>query len=254
LKPTKRLGILLLATATAMSFATNAAAAAADFSYSGDNGPGFWAEKAPACAATPSAKQSPINIRNVIETRRLEPLDVLAQATSFTLSNPGYTVVATPRAPAILTLNGTTSELLQFHFHTSSEHAIDGRQGVMELHAVFQDRTSHLTVIGVMFRLGRENRFLSQILQSGLPQRTSSPEVKVHDLNLADAFTDLASYYTYDGSLTTPPCFENVTWFVLQQFAEVSRAQLQSFHDVLGNDFRPVQKLNDRVVLATRRR
>jgi carbonic anhydrase len=224
-----------------------------DFSYSGDTGPGFWAEKSPACATTASSRQSPVNIGEVVVDRQLLPLDVLAGETSFTVKNPGYTVVASPRSAALLTLNGTTFQLLQFHFHTLSEHTLHGRHAVMELHAVFQDASSQLTVIAVMYRVGRENPFLATILRVGLPQKTTSPAVTVDGLNLANAFTDLSSYYTYPGSLTTPPCSENVTWFVLQQFAEMSASQLQRFRDVLGNDFRPLQNLNDRVILATRR-
>ncbi len=243
-----------LAYALVCSLSTFGQASAPDFSYSGDTGPGFWAERSPACAATPSSRQSPVDIQEVIEDRRLLPLDVLANETLFTLKNPGYTVVATPRSAAILTLNGTSFNLLQFHFHTLSEHTVAGRHAAMELHAVFQDVNSQqLAVIGIMYRVGRSDPFLAKILNAGLPAKSTSPTVTVNALNLADAFTDLSTYYNYPGSLTTPPCSENVTWFVLKQFKQISPAQLQIFRDVLGNDFRPVQKLNERRVLATSR-
>jgi carbonic anhydrase len=226
---------------------------APDFSYSGDTGPGFWAERSPACGATPSSRQSPVDIQKTVEDRRLLPLDVLASETSYTLKNPGYTVVASPRSAAILTLNGATFKLLQFHFHTLSEHTVAGRHAAMELHAVFQDPSSQLAVIGVMYRVGKADPFLAKILSAGLPEKTTSPAVTVEALNLADAFTDLSSYYTYPGSLTTPPCSEIVTWLVLKQFAQISPSQLQTFRDVLGNDFRPLQKLNERTIFATPR-
>jgi carbonic anhydrase len=226
-------------------------AAAPDFSYSGDTGPGFWGETSPACAASPSSRQSPVDIRDVVIDRQLQPLDVVAGDTSYSLKNPGYTLVATPKSPAILTLNGTTSHLLQFHFHTLSEHTIHSKHAVMELHAVFEDTNSRLNVIGVLFRVGHENPFLASILQAGLPRKSSAPAVTVHGLNLADAFTNLGEYYTYPGSLTTPPCSEIVTWFVLEHTAELSPEQLRCFRDVLGNDFRPLQSLHNRVILAT---
>jgi carbonic anhydrase len=76
----------------------------------------------------------------------------------------------------------------------------------------------------------------------------------VNDLNLANVFTDLSSYYTYPGSLTTPPCSETVTWLVLKQQAELSASQYEEFRKVLGNDFRPVQAQNGRLVRATPRK
>jgi carbonic anhydrase len=121
----------------------------------------------------------------------------------------------------------------------------------MELHAVFQDENSNLAVIGVLYRIGRPNPFLAKILSGGLPQKTTSDPVTVSDLNLANAFTDLSSYYRYPGSLTTPPCSETVTWLVLKQQAELSASQYEEFRKVLGNNFRPVQATNGRVVRAT---
>lgn len=226
-------------------------ATAATFSYSGDTGPGFWGEISAACAATSTSRQSPINIDNAEVDRSLTPLDTVLGETSYTLTNPGYTVVATPGNAGMLILNGTTFTLLQFHFHTLSEHTINGRHSVMELHAVFEDASSNLAVIGVLYRIGRASPFLAKILSAGLPQKTTSPSVTVSDLNLATAFTDLSSYYTYPGSLTTPPCAETVTWLLLKQQAELTVSQFEAFRKVLGNDFRPVQALNGRVVLAS---
>jgi carbonic anhydrase len=94
---------------------------------------------------------------------------------------------------------------------------------------------------------------LQKLLTAGLPEKTTSAPTTVEKLNLGQAFTDLGSYYNYPGSLTTPPCGENVNWFVLKQWAELSQDQLDAFRKVLGNDFRPVQKKNDRVVKATLR-
>jgi carbonic anhydrase len=221
------------------------------FSYSGDNGPGFWDEINSTCATTSSSRQSPINITKTQVDQSLTRLDTNLEGTTFTLTNPGYTVKATPATSGTLTLNGTKYTLLQFHFHTLSEHTINGSHGVMELHAVFQDENSTFAVIGVLYRIGKPNAFLTKILSAGLPQKTTSDAVTVSDLNLANAFTNLSSYYAYSGSLTTPPCSETVTWLVLKQPAELSAAQYQKFRNVLGNDFRPPQAPNGRVVRTT---
>ncbi len=225
------------------------------FAYSGDTGPGFWAEINPACAATPNSRQSPIDVRSAVEDPRLAPLDLTLDGTSFTLNNPGYTIQATAdptqRARNVLIVDGTIFKLHQFHFHTLSEHTFKGRHTGMELHAVFEDASSHFAVIGVLYTIGRQSVLLEKLIEAGLPEKTKSPETTVNDLNLRDAFTDTASYYTYPGSFTTPPCSEIVTWFVLKREAQFSPQQFEAFRKILGNDFRPTQKLNDRVVRAT---
>ena len=87
----------------------------------------------------------------------------------------------------------------------------------MELHAVFKDASSNFAVIGVLYSIGRTSPFLAKILSAGLPEKTTSPAVTVTGLNLGTAFTDLSSYYTYPGSLNTPPCSDNVTWLVIER-------------------------------------
>jgi len=244
-------GYILCCTLTASAQASKSGAGHETFSYSGDTGPGYWEEINSACATTATSRQSPIDINRVQVDRSLPALNTDLSATSFTVTNPGYTIKATPDTAGKLTLNGTTYTLLQFHLHTLSEHTIKGNHGVMELHAVFQDENSNLAVIGVLYRIGKPNRFLGRLLSAGLPEKSTSDPITVNDLNLANAFTDLSSYYTYPGSLTTPPCSENVTWLVLKQQAELSSSQYEQFRKVLGNDFRPAQARNGRIVRAT---
>jgi len=223
-----------------------------NFSYSGDTGPGFWVEINPACGTAPFARQSPVNIRRVVADPTLGPLDLMLNETSFTLTNPGYNVRAQPLDGGVLMINKVPFGLLEFHFHTLTEHTVDGQYGAMELHVVFQDpNTQNLAVIGVLYKIGRANRFLARLLTAGLPVKSSSPPVTVEKLNIGDAFTDTSSYYTYPGSLTTPGCSENVTWFVLKQWAQMSAAQFEAFHGILGNNFRPIQELNGRLIRGT---
>jgi carbonic anhydrase len=245
------MGCILCCTLTLSAQAPKSSEAHASFSYTGDTGPGFWDEINSECATTSTSRQSPIDIDKAAVDRSLTPLDTDLQGTSFTLTNPGYTLKATPATSGTLTLNGIRYTLLQFHFHTLSEHSMKGKHSVMELHAVFQDENSNLAVIGVLYRVGKANPFLAKILSAGLPEKTTSDPVTVSDLNLANAFTDLSSYYTYPGSLTTPPCSETVTWLVLKQQDQLSASQYEEFRKVLGNDFRPLQATNGRLVRAT---
>ena len=59
-------------------------------------------------------------------------------------------------------------------------------------------------------------------------------------------------YYTYDGSLTAPPCTEGVRWIVLKTALEVSPAQVARLMQLFPNNARPVQPLNGRVVRESR--
>ncbi len=224
---------------------------AEEFSYSGDTGPGHWAEIDEGCASTATSKQSPIDLDSVVPDPRLEPLRPIGIATTVSLVNNGHTLMATPINPATVAIQGVTYTLMQFHFHTLAEHTVDGRQGTMELHAVFQNAQLNYAVIGVVYRIGKPNQFLQRLLKAGLPQKTTSPSVTVDKVNIEDGFTDTSSYYNYEGSLSTPPCSENVKWFVLKQWAEMSQEQLDAFRNVLGNDFRPLQKRNGRIIRAT---
>ena len=229
------------------------AATADDFSYNGDLGPGFWSKIAPACATTPVSRQSPIDIDRTIEDPGLEPLHVVVPETSYKLSNKGYTVEAGPKDAGFLLLHETVYKLLQFHFHTLSEHTVEGRRGEMELHAVFRNELNHadLAVIGVLFKIGSPNPFLDKIIAAGVPQLTGTVGGEVKGLRLHEVFADIASYYTYSGSLTTPKCSEGVTWVVLKQWAEMSPEEFEAFRHVLGNDFRPLQARNGREIRAT---
>lgn len=229
---------------------------AAEFSYSGDNGPGFWAETPgwEACGGTAAAaRQSPIDLTHPVVDHQLGSLPLQLKETSLALTNNGHTIEQEYEPGSSLTVNNVSYTLTQFHFHTLSEHTVHGRRGVMELHAVFQDPSSgQLAVVGMLYTLGRENAFLSELLANGLPEK-SGDEVHVPSqlITLADALTDTSRYYTYAGSLTTPPCSETVTWFVLRQAGELSQEQLAAFQHILGNNFRPLQQLNNRVVRTT---
>jgi carbonic anhydrase len=228
--------------------------AASQFAFTGDDGPAFWAQSAnaPACAPSPTGRQSPIDISRAVPDQRLAPLNLDLVETSFVLNNPGYNVRGLPAIPQELKVNGDPYKMLEIHFHTLSEHTVDGRQGVMELHAVFQDEDSkQLAVIGVIYKIGRPNQFLQKLLAKGLPQKSTSPNKVVGPIDLSKAFTNTSRYYTYGGSLTTPPCSPTVQFFILQDWAEMSPQQFQTFHSVVGNNFRPLQQRNGRVIRVT---
>jgi carbonic anhydrase len=229
---------------------------APEFAYSGDTGPGFWggAPGWEACAGLSlTQRQSPIDIDHIIVDRHLGPLLLRLDETPLALTNNGHTIEEEYEAGSSLTVNGVVYGLSQFHFHTLSEHTVAGQDAAMELHAVFADPASDKkTVVGQLFVVGKTNRFVAELLTHGLPTK-SGDEVRVPSqmINVADALTNTSRYYTYPGSLTTPPCTETVTWFVLHEYAQLSSEQFDAFRHVLGNNFRPLQKRNGRRIRST---
>ena len=228
---------------------------AAEFTYNGDTGPGFWAELDDAWQSCGDGSgQSPIAIeatRPGIGLVALQPVVNLVD-TPISLTNNGHTLENEYEPGSSITLDGVLYELTQFHFHTLSEHSIDDERGAMEMHAVFKDPDSgNIVVMGQLFRLGAENAFLAQI-DSSLPAKSGETFESEALINVGEGFADLRKYFRYQGSLTTPPCSPIVTWIVLENWATMSAAQFERFNGILGNNFRPHQPLAGRTVSKAR--
>jgi carbonic anhydrase len=234
--------------------ATASAQSSPEFSYSGDEGPGFWGELSPDWEnCSTNMRPSPINIERAERDRTLGPLSLDLHATAIDLTNNGHTIEQEYEPGSTLTFEGVVYELSQFHFHTLSEHTIKGRRGVMELHAVLSDAaTGNKAVIGQLYEIGSgENPFLAQFDDS-LPRNTGDNTSSATTINVADGFENTKAYYTYPGSLTTPGCSPIVTWIVLKKRASLSEEQFRRFNDILGHNFRPLQALNDRTIRSSR--
>jgi carbonic anhydrase len=105
----------------------------------------------------------------------------------------------------------------------------------------------------MLFKIGWYfNPFVQTLINAGLPEREGDTTENDVLIDLADALSDTKSYYTYAGSLTTPPCSETVTWVVLSEPARLHPKQLDAFRRILGNNFRPLQPLNGRSVRGTK--
>lgn len=231
---------------------------AEEFSYNGDTGPAYWWEldsQWSACAGiAEDARQSPIDIDRVKIDRSLKPLELQTYATTIDIINNGHTIEQKYEdTGSSIYFNDKVYELQQFHFHTFSEHAVDGKRVKMEMHAVFTEPNSgDNLVVGELFKIGKKkNQFIQTLIDAGLPEKNGDNTQTDDFISLADGLTDTSSYYTYAGSLTTPACTENVTWIVLKKQAKLNQSQWDSFRGILGNNFRPLQKLNGRTISAT---
>jgi carbonic anhydrase len=229
-----------------------------EFSYNGDAGPKYWHELSSAWADCrgqgPTAMQSPIDLGNAEVDSDLEDLDLQIFPATVDIFNNGHTIEQRYEGTgSTIFFDGRDFELSQFHFHTESEHTITAEHSRMELHAVFGEvGGNNNLVIGVLFFRGDDaNPMIQTLIDAGLPKKDGDESQSTDAVNLAHVLTDTGSYYTYSGSLTTPPCSETVTWIVLKQRAEITHQQYQEFRDILGNNFRPRQLPKGREVRAT---
>lgn len=142
-------------------------------------------------------------------------------------------------------LGGGESHLKSAHFHSPSEHLVDGKSFPAELHMVHADSRGNLAVVGVLFRLGEANDALQSILNSA-PPRGESADAQIP---FPAALPPNLSYYRYDGSKTTPPCDEPVDWYVLRQTMTLSQDQVDGLIALTaGPNNRPIQPIGDRII------
>lgn len=216
------------------------------WSYEGMGGPENWGKLDPKNSLCSSGtRQSPIDIRDGIKVD-LEPIRFDYRPAPFRIVDNGHTVQVSLDAGS-LTVTGKTYQFVQFHFHKPSEERIDGRSFDMVAHLVHKSDDGQLAVVAVLLERGDENSFI-QTLWNNLPLERNQ-EVRVgSSLDLNSLLPAKRTYYTYMGSLTTPPCSEGVLWLVMKQPAAISSDQISIFNRLYPRNARPVQSLAGRLI------
>ncbi|MDH4229124.1 MAG: carbonic anhydrase family protein [Nitrospirota bacterium] len=215
--------------------------------YIGEAGPANWGDLSGdyhACKAGQS--QSPIDIGNAPH-QDAKPLAISYKPTRMRVVNNGHTIQANYDAGSTLTLDGKQFNLLQFHFHSPSEHTREKSAFPMEVHLVHKAEDGTLAVVGVFIKQGKENPFLAAIWKN-MPTEVDHEQGE-GNLNVADFLPSNKAFWNYSGSLTTPPCSEGVNWFVMDQPVEASEAQIKKFLGLVHENARPVQPLHDRKLI-----
>ncbi|MGF1501480.1 MAG: carbonic anhydrase [Paracoccaceae bacterium] len=237
---------LAIATAALIlpSFAT-AEDGAPHWAYQGASGPVAWGELLEAYATCGTgSRQSPVSLPAAAE-RAAGVVMFDYRPTPIEILNNGHTVQVNHAPGSRIEVGGKYFELKQFHFHAPSEHVIDGVPAALEMHLVHAAEDGSLAVIGQLFDFGDENAWLAPIW-ADLPDEGPA-EARVGELLVTELIDTDGEMIRYSGSLTTPPCSEGVSWFVFAEHAEVSRAQVAAFVELLGYNARPPQPLNDRL-------
>jgi len=222
---------------------------AAKWSYLGDTGPTHWGDLSKAYILAKTGKhQSPINIpANRSATKDLPELKFEYQKEWLVVVNNGHTIQHNERPGSFLHIGDKKYALEQFHVHTPSEHTIEGKQYGGEIHFVHKSSAGEIAVVAVLVKNDITGRSKLPPLQ--IPSLSGGKTVAYRGFhNPAVMFPEDKEYFEYQGSFTTPPCTEGVRWIVLTTPISVDHRNLEHFHKVLGNNNRPTQPLNDRVV------
>lgn len=233
--------------AAAVHPAGQAGAHAAHWSYDGEGGPGSWGAMKPEFAkCSTGARQSPIDIRGGIKVQ-LEPVQFDYRPSGFRVIDNGHTVQVNVAAGNSIEVMGRRYELLQFHFHRPSEERIDGRQFDMVAHLVHKDIEGRLAVVAVLLDRGSAQPIV-QTVWNNLPLEKGDEVSAKGALDLNALLPPERSYFTYMGSLTTPPCSEGVLWMVMKQPVPISPEQIAIFSRLYPMNARPIQSASGRLI------
>ncbi len=217
------------------------------WAYGGDTGPENWGQLKPEFQQCMVGKrQSPIDIRDSIAVQ-LDPIQFDYRPSGFRVIDNGHTVQVNVEPGNSITVQGRRYELLQFHFHRPSEERINGRQFEMVAHMVHKDAEGRLAVVAVLMDQGKGHPLVQQVWNN-LPLEKNTEQPALIQMDLKALLPEQQQYYTYMGSLTTPPCSEGVLWMVMKQPASMSREQIAIFSKLYPMNARPIQSASGRLI------
>ncbi|KAL3532100.1 hypothetical protein ACH5RR_005621 [Cinchona calisaya] len=203
-------------------------------SYSGDTGPDKWGSLNPAFSACSNGKsQSPVDIVSdkVVLNKNLKPLARQYNSTNSTLVNNGFNIeLRRGENSGRLVSDGKIYKFTQMHWHSPSEHRINGVQYEGELHLVHIADDGSIAVVGILYHIRHPDPLIAKIKSklSELADQSSEfhgrGQVAVGKFSMKQLQKNTRKYYRYSGSLTTPPCSETVVWHILGKVSRVGKS------------------------------
>jgi carbonic anhydrase len=241
------IAIVFVLASCVLPLPTSAESIAPQWGYEGDINPSAWGKLSRDFATCDLGRaQSPIDITGV-ETGQPVQIAFNYKSSPLSVVNNGHSIQVNYNPGSTISLDGDEYQLLQFHFHTPSEHKIAGKAAAMEAHFVHRNAAGKLAVVGVMMNEGKENPIVSKVWQA-IPAIGQTKTLDRSTIDAAKLLPTNKSYYSYTGSLTTPPCSEGVNWSILTSPITISSAQLQEFKKFYPLDARPIRSTNTRKI------
>jgi len=223
-----------------------------EWDYGKEHGPLHWGDLKPEFAPCKVGRhQSPVDIEKT-EKADLPAIQFDYRPSPLRIVDNGHTILVTYTAGSSIRVGDARYELKQFHFHRPSEARIHGKTYDMELHLVHADQAGRLAVVAVLLERGPESPLVRELWKNVPREKEKEAALEAVQINVAELLPGDRGYYTLEGSLTTPPCTENVTWFVLKRPVTISADEVAEFSTRYRQDARPTQPLYGRVVRETK--
>lgn len=224
---------------------------AQDWGYWGPGAPNNWGFLSPEfdlCAT--GACQSPIDLNNLTGDSSAPELVFDYSGNPAEVNHNGKVAHVGYEEGSTLTVGNQRYHLASMHIHVHAEHQVEGQLFPAEMHLVHLKEGGFLGVVGQIYRLGEPDPVVQQLIDA-YPEPWQTIKTGI-GLEASQFVPGDKGYYHYDGSLTTPPCTENVDWYVLREIRTVSQEQVNriaTLHN--GFNHRPIQARNGRVALDT---
>ncbi len=219
--------------------------------YEGTHGPTHWGTLDAAYATCLVGKQqSPIDIRHV-KAAALPAIKFSYQRSPLKLIDNGHTIQVNYAPGSFITWGAERYELVQFHFHHPAEEEVFGKSYPMVAHLVHKNSAGKLAVVAVLLTEGQANAVIENLWKSLPTEKGKEVAPDNASVDVDELLPATQGYFTFAGSLTTPPCTEGVTWFVLKTPVQISKEQIAAFGAKYPHNARPVQPVNGRAIQET---
>ena len=220
------------------------------WAYEGAGGPQAWGKLQPEFSLCASGRrQSPINIEESQTLRGpAEPLQFSYQPSNATVRHDGHTIEVTVSGNNALTVRGSTYKLVQLHFHHPAEERINNQGFAMVVHLLHKNDQGQFAMLAVLLEPGEANALINKVWTYIPLDKGDQVPMPAGMLDLNELLPKDQRYYQFFGSLTTPPCTEDVLWLILKQTATASKEQIKLFSQLFPNNARPIQAINGRPV------
>jgi carbonic anhydrase len=226
----------------------------ANWTYGGATGPAKWGSLEKGFAECKLGQnQSPIDIPDASARKGdLPSLLFNYKPVPLRIIDNGHTIQVNYSSGSTVSVEGKRYELVEFHFHKPSEEKIDGKGHDMVAHLVHQGPGGKLAVVAVLLDTGKENPLIKRLWDNLPKEKGKENVVTAVTISALELLPQNKSYYTFAGSLTMPPCSEDVTWYVLKTPVQISADAIARFARYYPMNARPVQPVNGRDIMATR--
>lgn len=217
-----------------------------NYDANSSHGPSHWGDFYPDCKA--GGLQSPTNIvSSEVSNKPAAPLSIHFQELNESHYDNSHAIEMDSKVPlkGFIDYDHKEYSLLQYHFHSPSENKLNGKQFAVEEHFVTQDEDGNYLVAAVFIKPGQKNTSV-QIVLDHLGEKT-----KEHSLSkeaLENLFPSNRTYYSFEGSFTTPGCNRNIKWAVFSDPITASPKQIAHLMKIHNGNFRPQQAINGRQI------